>query len=128
MPYVPYKKGTLLIPSGPGKHLFAIISDKCANNQHLLVNVTSIQPGVAHDDACELAVGDHPFIKQPSYVAYRLAVIQHADKLTKFVDGWYYTQNTDISDALLQRMRDGVLKSKFVPKFVKTYFEDEVPP
>ena len=63
MSYVPFKKGTVLIPSGGVKHLFGIITDKCPDGEHLLVNLTSIRLGIKHDDACEVSIGEHSFVK-----------------------------------------------------------------
>lgn len=123
MTYVPYKKGTLWIPSGPNdtKHLFVIVTDKCEAGLHLIVNFTSIRGGVPYDPACVLAAGDHPAIKQPSYVYYAMADTQPADRLTKFVDLKYYQCGDDISDDLLARIVQGAEESDFVKKRIARY-------
>jgi len=91
MPYVPYKKGTLLIPSGAdGYHLFITVNEKCDEGQHLLINVTSLRDGAKYDDTCILEAGEHPFIKHKSYVVYRMAFIKPAASISKMVDGWEY--------------------------------------
>lgn len=123
MGYVPYKKGTLLIPTGGTNHLFVIVTDKCQSNEHLLVNVTTIRPNIKHDPTCELKSGDHPFIKQDSYVEYRRAEIKAAAWLTKMVDGFVYRPNTDVTDTLLQLIRDGFEDSPFVSGRVLRYFK-----
>lgn len=122
MPYVPYKKGTVLIPSGGTKHLFAIITDKCAAGEHLLVNLTSVRPGIKHDDTCEVSPGEHPFVKQESYVEYRHADILTAARISARVDDGTYTVHSDISDALLQAFRDGVEDSDNVKQRITKYF------
>lgn len=127
MPYTPYKKGTLLVPSGShsspeGKHLFAIVTDKCADDQHLMVSFSTIKEGRFHDPACEVPVGSHKFITQDSYVNYRQARIERVDHLTKCVDGWVFTPNDDISDALLARIQQGIVDSEFVAKRILVRF------
>lgn len=66
MAYVPYKKGTLLIPTGNTKHLFVIVTDKCAESCHLLVNITSVRDGMEHDKTTIIEAGEHSFIKHRS--------------------------------------------------------------
>jgi hypothetical protein len=126
MPYVPFKKGTLLIPSGAkngleAKHLFGILTDRCAEGQHLLVGVTTLYPDAPHDPACIMAAGEHRFIVHDSYALYRMAQIQPAERLSKMVDGWLYSEHDTLSDELLTKLIDGVAASRFVPRYVKNY-------
>lgn len=124
MAYVPYKKGTLLIPSGPqGNHLFAILTDVNADGEHLLVSVTSIKENQKYDVTCTLTAGEHPFIKHPSFALYRLADVQKAEKLVRMVEGWVYRPHQDISDDLLARLSEGVVKSPFTPRRIITFLK-----
>jgi len=124
MTYVPYKKGTLWIPSGNNKHLFVILNDKCAAGCHLIVNVTSIYEGVPHDPACILEAGEHPAIKRKSYIRYDMADIQPADRLTKMTDLRYYQPGDDVSDALLSKIMDGSYETEFIKKRIAKYIDD----
>ncbi len=73
---VPFKNAsgyTLLIPSGPSPnfHLFIVLTNPIAFKgfEHvLLVNVSTIHPGIFYDKSCTLHTGDHPFIKPDSYI------------------------------------------------------------
>src|SRR5215475_8271311 len=108
MPYVPYRGGTLLIPSGTAdspdqNHPFVIITNKCDANRHLLVNVSTIREGVHFDPACTIEAG--------SYVVYRLARTDHVDHLGRMVDGWIFKKKQDASAGLLEKICDGVLQS-----------------
>lgn len=128
MPYVPFKKGTLLIPSGvkngqEAKHMFGILTDKCSEGQHLLVSVTTLVPNAPYDPSCVMSAGEHRFITHDSYALYRMAQIQHAERLSKMVDGWLYSEHDPLSDALLAKMINGVQASRFVPRYVKTYLD-----
>jgi len=123
MPFVPQKKGTLLIPTGGTKHLFAIITNACPEGKHLLVNVSKISSARRHDPTCEIEPGAHRFITDPSYAYYQMAQIQDADRLVKMVNGWVYKTHDDISDALLARLRSGVTESDFTPRRIINYFQ-----
>lgn len=125
MPYVPYRGGTLLIPSGPtGDHLFAIATPACAAGLHVIVNITSVpDEGNFYDDTCVIEAGEHPFAKQPSYAYYGMADIQAAERLTRMVEGWVYRKHDDMSDALTQRIEDGILASRFTKRRIKVYYE-----
>jgi len=122
--YDPKRCDTLLIPTGPsGDHLFTLVTDRCGNGQHLLLNVSTIRDGQFHDNTCELAPGCHPFIKDPSWVVYRSAQIQAAARLGKMVDGWVYKLHDPASIELADQMLGGVATSRFTPKFVKDYLK-----
>ena len=74
MLFVPYRRATLLVPSGPAhdpdqKHLFILLNDPArvlgyGDKHSLLVGVTTIHAAIPHDPACELYPGDHPFIRR----------------------------------------------------------------
>src|SRR5438094_2704490 len=92
--FLPYPRATLLIPSGPRAqpdqhHLFVIMTEPIAQPDTTrlvaLVNITSVKPGLPVDPTCLLAPGDHPFIRQESYVAYRHARIEDCTKLLRGV-------------------------------------------
>jgi hypothetical protein len=123
MPYVPYKKGTVLIPTGGTKHLFAIVTDKCPAHEHLLVNLTSVRKGVSHDPACEVGPGEHAFVKQESYVEYRRAETMAAARISARVDDGTFTTHDDLSNALLQAFRDGIEDSDHVAQRILDYFQ-----
>lgn len=68
---------TLLVPSGPGLHLFFLIlgpvtlADYGRVPQVALVGATTLRDGIPHDTACVLEAGEHAFIQHRSYLAYR---------------------------------------------------------
>ncbi len=125
MPYVPSKNGTLLIPSGVDdtKHLFFIVTKKCAKGDHLLVNVTTIYDGVPHDDTCVVGAGEHPFIKHPSYINYRVAERMSAELIEKRVGQWYFKPDADASEELIKRILNGFENSDFTKKRILDYLD-----
>lgn len=126
MSYVPKKKGTLLIPTGNVNHLFVIVTEKCvAESSHLLLNVTTLRSGIKHDPTTIVRAGEHPFIKQESYVEYRRALILKADHITKMVVGFVYKPNAEASDSLVEALLDGIEDSDYVAGYVKAYFKKQ---
>lgn len=124
--FLPVKKSTLMIPSSPdGRfilHLFIVLTNPVNSESFvLLVDVSSIH-GKHYDDACVLNVGDHPFVVHPSYIQYRYARIERADFLVRKVEGGAFLPRTPVSDALYDRIVQGLFKSRFVRrKFVEFY-------
>lgn len=55
-------------------HLKIVISDPDPEGMVLVVSVSTIREGVAPDPTCKLNVGDHGFIKVPSYISYYYAM------------------------------------------------------
>jgi hypothetical protein len=126
MAYVAAKKKGVLIPSGPASdpdrfHVFAITTDRCNRGNHLLVPISSIKPGKFHDLTSEIAAGNHPKLPKDSYAEYRFAKLYHCDHIAICIDGWLWKQTDDFSDALVQYIFDGVLKSPFTPNFIKRH-------
>ena len=66
--FVPYRRATLLIPSGPAhdpdrKHLFIVLTDptevlEYTGKHSLLVGVVTLQTDLHHDATCVLYAGD----------------------------------------------------------------------
>ncbi|CDN56511.1 Hypothetical protein RG1141_CH41970 [Neorhizobium galegae bv. officinalis bv. officinalis str. HAMBI 1141] len=126
MSYVPYKTASFLGPINEVHHLFAVMNNPCADSQCLLINITSIRPGKYHDPACELDVGDHAFIRHPSYVLYRLAETMRADRIGKFVDLNYYLTKDDWEPVIFQRIVNGIRNSDDTKPRVIKYADENL--
>lgn len=121
MPYIPARCDTLLIPSGPSEHLFVITTDACPMGSHLLVNFSSVKAGRTIDSTCIIEPGEHPFIGHRSFVLYRSAQIQTANRLSTLVDGWLYKPHERATSELTDRILSGFSVSPFTPNFIKSY-------
>ncbi|MES0157554.1 hypothetical protein NKJ81_28920 [Mesorhizobium sp. M0018] len=122
MSYVPYPTGTLLVPSGPGKHLFIVVTKKCKDGFHLLFSVSSVKEGVFYDKSCEFAGGEHVFIKHASFVLYRLADQKKAAVIAKLVDKNLYSVKPDLDEKHFKRVCRGIGTSKFVAPWALKYY------
>ncbi|NEH52970.1 hypothetical protein GR210_29810 [Rhizobium leguminosarum] len=126
MSYVPYKAASFLGPINEVHHLFAVMNNPCAAAQCLLINITSVKPGKYHDPACELDVGDHAFIKHPSYALYRLAETMRADRISKLVNLNYYLTKDDWDPVIFQRIVDGIRNSDDTKPRVIKYADENL--
>lgn len=126
MSFVPGKKKTVLVPSGPGDylHLYVILTDACKNNMHLLVPISSIKEGKFHDNTCEILAAnqEHPFIKKDSFVYFSKIQSRPRTHIIKCVEERSYIEREEVSDSLFQRISEGVTQSKFVPAWAKKQF------
>lgn len=123
MTYVPYKGGTLLVPSGPhGMHLFVILTNKCQYGFHLLVSITSIKAGKSYDDACTFAGGEHPFIDRPSYAYYRLAEQKRSTAIVHGVESGLFVPRDDMPEAQLAAICNGIGESEFISPWAIEYY------
>lgn len=126
---------TLLINSGPGHdqmHLFTILCDPQKMPAYLdflepntlyvlLVCVCSIKPNTSYDSACVLDVGDHPFIRHPSYISYRESRIRPATMVEEKVRAGYYLPRTDCSIELLRRIIASAQTSTLASREMKMF-------
>lgn len=117
--------GTLLAPSGPKNHLYILLiklpDDAGYNpNSYIWVNITSIKKDdTTYDDTCVLRAGDHPFIKHDSYVRYKGAEIKTEKSLQEQIISGIIVPKEDISDALLERIIQGLSNSLHTRGFIK---------
>lgn len=121
------RKGTLLMQSGCTDHLFIICSDpvyypKLAKECYLAVNVTSIKPEIEHDPACILDVGDHPFIRHPSYIYYKKADIWGLVTTSQSIANGDINIHNPCEDHLFNRVLSGFEISEFVKPTVMSFF------
>ena len=122
--FLPLKRATLLIPSGPKedqdrKHLFILLTDpqddeagkKCV----LMVSLSSVRQGVPHDPTCILYAGDHPFVKHDSYVLYQKARLEEADKVLRGVKSGLLVPQDPMDGAVFARICKGLEESRRTP-------------
>ncbi len=115
-----------MIPSGPDKHLYVVITDADDSGMHVLANITSIDPDIPYDKSCCLAAGEHPFVKYDSYIAYEFAVVRQGLHVDKQVQLGNYIQKDDADGALVEKIRIGLKKSPFAKRGLKDDFDKAV--
>lgn len=120
---------TLLVPSGPGLHLFfltlgpVVLADYGSAPQLAMVSATTMRDGVPHDPACVLEAGDHPFIQHRSYLAYRYMRLDASTHVEKMVSGAVWKPHDPCAADLLQRIVAGVYQSRLTPREYKRIFQ-----
>jgi hypothetical protein len=117
------KYQTFLVPSGPDKHLYIVVTEADGDGMHILVNVTSIDPEIAHDKTCCFDGGEHKFIKKPSYAAYGFAIQRHANFVDQQVKLGNYIQHDDASEEVVAKIRSGLKKSVFTKRGIKDGYD-----
>lgn len=129
--FLPFKRGTLLIPSGPQddkerKHLFIILTNpqhsEDADSCILMVSLSTIKQDLPYDKTCILYPGDHPFVKRDSYVSYRNARIEKVDKITKGVTERKLIPHQPLDDAVFVRICNGLEESRFTAKKILAFY------
>ncbi len=109
-------------------HLWVVVSDPKQNpDEVLLVNFSSVKPGVPCDPACIVKIGDHPYITAQSFVYYGYArIATNADLERQIASGQadaaaYPPVNTD----LLDRIRKGAGTSRFIVRKHRQLLKDQ---
>ena len=130
--FLPYPGATLLIPSGPEHdpdrmHLFVVLTNPFDDRgdgvpRVLLVSLSTVHDDKYHDPACVLEPGDHRFVKHKSFVVYRAARIEEANKLTEGVRKNLFQPHERVSEAVLLKIRRGLESSEHTtPRILKFY-------
>lgn len=129
--FLPLKRATLLIPSGPQgdqdrKHLFILLTDphddEVGNNCVLMVSLSTVKPGVPHDPTCILYAGDHPFVKHDSYVVYQKARLEDAGKVLRGVKNGQLVPQDPMDGAVFARICKGLEESRLTPTKLLNFY------
>ncbi len=132
MIFLPFKRATLLMPSGPvhdveRRHLFVLITDPVENlvtkiKETLVVSLSTIKPQNPFDDTCIIHPNEHPFIKHDSFVFYRRATIQDCNKLISGVKQGVFEAKGIIDATVFSKICNGIESSRYTPpKCLKFY-------
>lgn len=129
--FLPLKRATLLIPSGPQsyqdrKHLFVLLTDPHVDGagKHcvLMVSLSTVRSGVPHDATCILYAGDHPFVKHDSYVVYLKARLEEADKVLRGVKNGQLVPQDPMDGVVFARICKGLEDSRLTPPNLFTFY------
>ncbi len=123
MPWVCQAGGTLLIPTGPGYHLFVVLNAPANFPTYppqscVLVSFSTIRAG-PYDATRIIPPGAHPFVKEPSFVAYRQARMETSAVLAERVDSGMYVVREPVADALRTELIAGLYASPLTPGYLK---------
>ncbi len=130
--FIPLKRATLLIPSGPQnnqnrKHLFILLTDphddETSAKPVLLVSLSTIRAGVPHDATCILYAGDHSFVKHDSFVVYQLARLEESDKLLRGVKSGQLVPQAPMDGAVFARICKGLGESRLTPPKLLAFYQ-----
>lgn len=130
--FVPVRRATLLIPSGPAhdhdrKHLFIILTDPVINPENqlssvLLTSLSTLNPSLPHDATCILHPGDHPFITRNSFISYSTSRILEEAKLINGVATGVFVARELIDVSIVERICAGLSVSQQTPVKINRFY------
>ena len=128
--FLPFKKATLLVPSGPAsdpnrKHLFVLVTGPTQHGPEknaLMVSLSSCKPGMYYDPSCIINAGEHPFVRKSSFVDYSRARIECADSLIRGVKAGILIPHEQVGDALFERICEGLTTSRHTAKRILDFY------
>ena len=92
-------------------HLWVIVSDPAVDAERVLfVSMTTYD--VTKEKVCLLDVGDHPFVKHRTCIAYDFAKVAPVHALITLRDQGHLSMGQPVSDELLERIRQGISLSR----------------
>jgi len=131
--FLPLKRATLLVPSSPDydlgrKHLFILLTDPICDQSGrmsvLMVSLSSVKPGIPYDSTCILKQGDHPFIRQESYVQYARARIEDPNKLLRGVKAGTLIPFDPMVQNIFARICSGLEISLFTSPVIQQFYRN----
>jgi len=101
-------------------HLWIIVTDPLASSHEaVIVNVTTLRQH--SDTTVVLKPGDHPYIQHDSVIFYADARLADVRNIQAGIDGGWFRQYDACSPALLKRIQEGLLASKFTRNKIKDF-------
>lgn len=129
--FLPVRRATLLIPSGPPgnpdrKHLFILLTDPHPDNSGtasvLMVSLSTVRQGVRFDPSCLLYPGDHPFVRRNSYVVYRRARLEAVDAVLRGVNSGQLVPQAPLDGGVFARVCKGFRESRLTPARLLNFY------
>lgn len=112
---------TLFNKPTPGvpAHLWVVVSDPAKDAARVVIaNLTHWDERYG-DPACRLRPGDHPFVTKDTFVNYEDAKAVGLADLEAGERRGIFERRQPVDAALLQRIRDGLMRSEFCPNKLK---------
>lgn len=123
MAFQPKRGATLLIPSGPGYHLFVIVTDE-VEGQFLLVSLSSIKPNRYHDTTYEIQAGVHEFVNVDSFGFYGGSRLDTGTHLIAMESKGHFFVKADMPADVVEALCDGILQSPHTPNYIRKFYEN----
>jgi len=113
----------LAFPTGTNAHLCIFMTDPIGNEdaRAVMVNISTYRDLPTQDKTVILDVGDHPYIKHKSVVAYDFARFVNVGAVQKIIDDNACQFDVDVSNEIYNKILTGLLESKRTPGNVKTF-------
>lgn len=129
--YIPSRRDTLLIPSGPSHdpnrlHLHVILTNASLDPSDsimklLLVGFTSL----AYDTSCILRVGEHRFVQHDSFMDYANAKLTPVNTVIRQVQEGALRRQPPVSEDVFSRICQGLKDSDHTaPRYLDFFWQD----
>jgi hypothetical protein len=125
--FVPSKGATFLFRVADGDfHLHICLTDPFdmpteIPEQTLVVSATTLRGFRGEDLTCQLHPGDHDFIINESIIAYSKWLYVTPGGLQKSEKAGLIKERAPVTEAIFQRIREGLFKSPRVPKCARNF-------
>lgn len=126
------RRGAFLRESGPAHepdrlHLHIVCTNEDDCGLLLVVPLCTLEP-YTRDRACELGVGDHPFIKRRSFIHYAKAEILEKASLQEALRRGSLIPHEDCDEEVFDRVLHGLGTTKAIRPKTAKYFTGTTKP
>lgn len=116
-------------------HLFFVLTNPLSAAQYgygsrlkvLSVNISTIRDNIPYDNTCEIEVGEHPFIRNRSFVKYSKMMIDDAQDIEKMMNSAVIVPKEPCSTVLLKRILQGALDSERTGQEFQNIISENMP-
>lgn len=127
MSFAPRSGVVLLIPIKGIEHLAVMLTDLAdlkagGARKSLFVNLSSVRSSKNADQTCILHPGDHPFIRQASFVFYARAFIKVESDIIRNVRNGKWLPQEEFTPAIFSRICTGLERSPNTGPAIRRFY------
>lgn len=108
-----------------GGHLYFIVAK--VDVKRVVVSLASFTSNVRADDSCIIEIGEHPFIRNRTYVNYKRSEIWSIEQLEKMLEDRKIKRHNEPADRdLIVKILRNASRSQFVKYRIKAAMEAQL--
>ena len=96
-----------------GDHLNIVVSDT-SKDPVLIVSLATYREGKFHDPSCFLEIGEHPFVKRKSYIAFQHAKDATNRELDQKLSSGQIIMEEQLDSKIVERIQLAAASSEYI--------------
>ncbi len=112
------RPGDTFLSTVDGGHLWVIVTEPNELGEVVCATFTTKRERSDTTTICQ--IGEHPFFRHETVVAHNQCLQYTTAMIEEYFEDGTFVSREACTPALLRKVRDGLIASKFTPKYIRT--------